>query len=413
MVWKKSGYGKNVEIYMLKCKNLNILKHKNIIMSKEIVKENKKLTVETKETGVIYKITNTVNNKSYIGQANSYIQLHGKIIRHGGDRRWKEHISKAIKGAKTGKFYDAIREHGADKFQYMVLEITKLEDLDDRETYHINKFDTTNENFGYNVINTGITPRISKEKNLERINKIKSTMKDKWKDDEDYAKRAKEANFKAVMDRTDSGQTRQKNKDLKLPGNIYKTDKGYDIRIMRDGKYKITSVEDNSLTDEQKLAKAIERKKEILENLDNGIDDSHEKKKDHNGNELPQGILRDSARGNPGYRVKVTHNKKIVIKTFTDGKLTMDQKLQKAKEALANINKDKDKAVNGPKDRNKSPDHNGNSLPAGIIYTTMKNGNDGYIVTCKGITRKEFSNQKQSLDERLNMAKKYYEENKN
>src|SRR3989337_936130 len=92
-------------------------------------------------------------------------------------------------------------------------------------------------------------------------------------------------------------------------------------------------------------------------------------------------------------------------------KTTMEmnyQKLQKAKEALANINKDKDKAVNGPKDRNKSPDHNGNSLPAGIIYTTMKNGNDGYIVTCKGITRKEFSNQKQSLDERLNMAKKYY-----
>ena len=54
--------------------------------------------------GIIYKLTNTINNKFYIGQTISSL-----------DRRWSEHVSSARQN-KPWVICNAIRKYGADSF---------------------------------------------------------------------------------------------------------------------------------------------------------------------------------------------------------------------------------------------------------------------------------------------------------
>lgn len=87
----------------------------------------------------IYKITNTVNGKSYIGKTTFSI-----------DKRWKQHINKFKQGVdRHFLIYSAIEEYGLENF--VVEEIEKVKDvyqLNEREKYWIKYFDTYNN--GYN-----------------------------------------------------------------------------------------------------------------------------------------------------------------------------------------------------------------------------------------------------------------------
>lgn len=300
---------------------------------------------ENMETGVIYLITNSVNDKKYVGQALSYIFKKGKIIRHGLKGRFENHVNDALKGNdKCPKLYKAMRDIGIAKFKIELIEVCPIAMMDIRENHYIEKHNSVTK--GYNTINGYIPVSKDVHERQLRIEKISNTMKKKWKDP-DYKEKTTAANLKAVEKRANAGKTRVNNKELDLPANIYKTDKGYDIRIMRDGKYKITSVEGKDLTDDQKLQKAIEKRDEILENMKNGIDDSHKKALDHNGDPLPQCMTCVKVRGNDGYRVtirkKINGKERRIESTHSDGKLTMDEKLEKAKTKLADMLLNKDK----------------------------------------------------------------------
>ena len=84
--------------------------------------------------GIIYKITNTVNNKSYIGQTRQSIQF-----------RWNQHISKK----DNTYFHNAIQKYGKDNFIIETLEECDVEVLNEREIYYIAKYDTFKN--GYNL----------------------------------------------------------------------------------------------------------------------------------------------------------------------------------------------------------------------------------------------------------------------
>jgi group I intron endonuclease len=357
---------------------------------------------ETYNTGVIYKITNTVNGKIYIGKANSYITDHGKLVKHGIIGRFKDHVNDAMKNRDhCPYFYNAIRKYGSDKFIHELLEILSLELLGTTETSYIIKFNSTTRAVGYNIV-TSFIPNYDCDSNASRIDKIRKTMIVKWNNDE-YSNKTTIANLNAIIKRAGSGKLRKKNTELNLPPNIYKTDDGYDIRIMRNGKYKITSVGGNSLSDAEKLLKAIKRLDEIRFNLENEIDDSHEKKVDHNGDLLPSGIIRCSGRGNDGYRITLNRNNKRRHRTFTDGSLTMDEKLEKARQELKKLNVDKDTSIEDV--RKKAIDHNGNELPIEIYFRTIE-GKPGYLVIKDGVT-KQFAKASLTLDQKLQLAKEY------
>lgn len=91
----------------------------------------------------IYKITNLKNGKAYIGQSTNI------------EKRIKGHKKRAYNA--SGKEYEktlyrAIRKYGLNNFKFEVLEICCLDELNEKERYYIEKYNTYyagyNETFG-------------------------------------------------------------------------------------------------------------------------------------------------------------------------------------------------------------------------------------------------------------------------
>lgn len=100
--------------------------------------------------GFIYIIRNTVNSKVYIGQTRNSI-----------DQRWKEHLRHAQYGDQI--INRAMKKYGIDKFYIETLKICSIEDLDEREMYYIDLYDSTDKSIGYNVSIGGNTPRFKRK----------------------------------------------------------------------------------------------------------------------------------------------------------------------------------------------------------------------------------------------------------
>ena len=86
----------------------------------------------------IYKITNQIDNMCYIGQS---VDI---------SRRWKEHAKCGL-GIDTpagNKLYKAIQEVGLHNFSFELLEQCPREQLDEKEKYYINLYQSNE--FGYN-----------------------------------------------------------------------------------------------------------------------------------------------------------------------------------------------------------------------------------------------------------------------
>ena len=85
----------------------------------------------------IYKVTNKINGKVYIGQS---VDI---------GRRWREHMT-----AKDDiYFHKAIQKYGVEIFEWEVIEQCKKKDLDEREIYWIEYYDSFNK--GYNCTKGG------------------------------------------------------------------------------------------------------------------------------------------------------------------------------------------------------------------------------------------------------------------
>ena len=87
----------------------------------------------------IYKITNTVNQMTYVGQS---VDL---------KTRWRQHIKRGI-GAETplkNKLYPAMEEFGVWNFTFEVVEICKKEELNEREQFWQEYFNA--KTYGYSI----------------------------------------------------------------------------------------------------------------------------------------------------------------------------------------------------------------------------------------------------------------------
>ena len=88
----------------------------------------------------IYKITNQINNKIYIGQAVN--------IR----RRWTDHkYRSSIPNKEYEKYlYRAFRKYGLENFSFEILEECTREQLNERENYYILLYHSNDSQYGYN-----------------------------------------------------------------------------------------------------------------------------------------------------------------------------------------------------------------------------------------------------------------------
>ena len=93
----------------------------------------------------IYKITNNINGKIYIGQS---IDI---------KERWKQHLYKAYNKKEIGynsAIHQAFRKYGIDNFSFEIIELCEKEKLDEKEIYWIEKLNTLSPQ-GYNILPGG------------------------------------------------------------------------------------------------------------------------------------------------------------------------------------------------------------------------------------------------------------------
>ena len=99
----------------------------------------------------IYKITNLINQHSYIGQS---VQI---------EKRWQRHQQDAFNESSKGyeyPLYKAIRKYGLECFNFEILETCKQEELNEREVYWITYYQSYIH--GYNQTPGGQNPTYKK-----------------------------------------------------------------------------------------------------------------------------------------------------------------------------------------------------------------------------------------------------------
>jgi GIY-YIG catalytic domain. len=100
---------------------------------------------------IIYKATNKVNGKIYIGQTIKTL-----------DRRIKGHINDSRNGGN--RFKNAIKKYGRENFKWEVIEECQtIEQLNEREEYWIRELNSTNIEIGYNMKNGGKNHLLNEE----------------------------------------------------------------------------------------------------------------------------------------------------------------------------------------------------------------------------------------------------------
>lgn len=224
-------------------------KPKRVMKCEFIVIDNPDLVgeIETVDTGIIYKATNTKDgNKSYIGKSRSFVS-NGveKNRKHGAFDRMRRHFSNAFSTNKTSStecpaFYDAIRKTEQKDWTVETIKICGLKHLKENETKYITKYKTHNPEFGYNFM-------VGDNKPICDVNKIKFETQ------------------KAASNRNRAVGGKLKKSDNDLPPNVYKrTSKigekeihGYFVQIKINDKYVSKAFMSKYETDEQKLQKAI------------------------------------------------------------------------------------------------------------------------------------------------------------
>lgn len=113
--------------------------------------------------GYIYRATNVVNGKVYIGQTVASRWNEDKIPI---EERWKEEVGEAYRKEARGDnlryVENAIVKYGPDNFDLTQQDIAhNQEELDRKETEHIRDYDSMNPDEGYNLKEGGLGGRLS------------------------------------------------------------------------------------------------------------------------------------------------------------------------------------------------------------------------------------------------------------
>ena len=112
--------------------------------------------------GYIYKITNTVNNKVYIGQTIRTVE-----------ERYQRHLYEA-KCHTNRPLYDSMNHHGVDNFTVEVLVEAPNERLNELEAFYISEYNSTDPAVGNNLTKGGDSCRVCLSEDVEarRVAKI-------------------------------------------------------------------------------------------------------------------------------------------------------------------------------------------------------------------------------------------------
>jgi len=99
------------------------------------------------DIGCIYKVSNLVNGKSYIGKHN----------KPHPEERWKQHLYDAFNKNSDAVFHKALRKYGADKFEWERIYIGPIDSLNEKEYEYAEQYKTYmwDNPGGYNMVLCG------------------------------------------------------------------------------------------------------------------------------------------------------------------------------------------------------------------------------------------------------------------
>ena len=112
---------------------------------------------------IVYKITNKLNNKIYIGQTINPIE-----------QRWREH--KNDKKGFCRYLFNAFNQYGRDNFEIKILsKCNSMDEMNHRETYYIRLFNTLAPN-GYNILPGGGNRIVGEETRKRQSSSLKGKL---------------------------------------------------------------------------------------------------------------------------------------------------------------------------------------------------------------------------------------------
>ena len=100
----------------------------------------------------IYAIMNVANLKVYVGQS---IDIRRRWTEHLSTLKLDKHFNKHLQGSYI--------KYGKESFIFTLIEECEQKFLDDRETFWINQFNSTDNRYGYNIIKVPVTVKQTDE----------------------------------------------------------------------------------------------------------------------------------------------------------------------------------------------------------------------------------------------------------
>jgi len=132
--------------------------------------------------GYIYKITNKLTKKCYIGETK----------KSNPELRWNEHKSKIEKGIGCPALQDAVKKYGIANFKFEILIICFDEDRYKFEKEYIKNYNSISPN-GYNLTTGGEGGGFyGKKHSNETIQKIKTSLKERYENNPELRKELSE-----------------------------------------------------------------------------------------------------------------------------------------------------------------------------------------------------------------------------
>ena len=109
---------------------------------------------------IIYKATNLVNGKVYVGQTVN-------TLKYRKEQHWREAICPSRKNVH---FHNALLKYGIDNFEFEIIDRARdVDELNKKESYWIDYYNSTDSRYGYNKDSGGKSGGFKSQETKEKI----------------------------------------------------------------------------------------------------------------------------------------------------------------------------------------------------------------------------------------------------